>query len=397
MAPSSLLLATSLLAAQALAKPVARDTSGGFSVSQSVVKPVKPGVVQIAQALNKYKQPVPSNVASAASSAKGGQATATPLPYDEAYLVPVSVGGQTLNLDFDTGSADLWVFSSELSASERAGHAYYTPSKSSNSKKLSGETWEIEYGDGSSASGNVFDDTVSVGGLTVTKQAVEAAETVSSSFQEQTDIDGLVGLAFSSINTVSPDQQTTLFQTSINEGLLSKPLFTADLKKGKPGTYDFGYIDSSKYTGNITYAKVDNSDGFWSFTADGFGHANSFKSYSFNGIADTGTTLLLLDDLVVDTYYSHVSGAYYDWDQGGYVFPSSTTLPTLVIGINGHKFDIPGDFLRYAPVDSSGSTIYGGLQSSGGSINIFGDIFLKALFVVFDNGNLQLGFASKNL
>ena len=38
-----------------------------------------------------------------------GSATASPDPDNVEYLVPVTVGGQTLNLDFDTGSADLFV------------------------------------------------------------------------------------------------------------------------------------------------------------------------------------------------------------------------------------------------------------------------------------------------
>lgn len=46
----------------------------------------------------------------AAVADSSGSATATPSDsYDSEYLVPVSVGGQTLNLDFDTGSADLYV------------------------------------------------------------------------------------------------------------------------------------------------------------------------------------------------------------------------------------------------------------------------------------------------
>jgi aspergillopepsin I len=36
-----------------------------------------------------------------------GSAPATPDPHNVEYLCPVSIGGQTLNLDFDTGSADL--------------------------------------------------------------------------------------------------------------------------------------------------------------------------------------------------------------------------------------------------------------------------------------------------
>ncbi len=36
-----------------------------------------------------------------------GSVTATPAAQDVEYTCPVTIGGQTLNLDFDTGSADL--------------------------------------------------------------------------------------------------------------------------------------------------------------------------------------------------------------------------------------------------------------------------------------------------
>ena len=42
-----------------------------------------------------------------AAAVTSGSVTATPADSDQFYLCPVTIGGQTLNLDFDTGSADL--------------------------------------------------------------------------------------------------------------------------------------------------------------------------------------------------------------------------------------------------------------------------------------------------
>jgi len=256
---------------------------------------------------------------------------------------------------------------------------------------LAGYTWDISYGDGSGASGNVYTDTVTVGGVTASKQAVEAAKQISAQFQQDTDNDGLLGLAFSSINTVSPKAQNTFFDNV--KSSLAQPLFAVGLKHGEPGVYDFGFTDSSKYTGSLVYTDVDNSQGFWSFNVDGY-TAGSTSGSGFSGIADTGTTLLLLDDSIVSDYYSQVSGADYDSNAGGYVYDCSTDLPDFSVTISGYTATVPGSLMNYGP--SGDGSCLGGLQSNEGiGFSIFGDIFLKSQYVVFDASGPQLGFAAQ--
>nr|AAB07619.1 aspergillopepsin F [Aspergillus fumigatus] len=341
-----------------------------------------------ANALTKYGGTVPDSVKAAASS---GSAVTTPEQYDSEYLTPVKVGGTTLNLDFDTGSADLWVFSSELSASQSSGHAIYKPS--ANAQKLNGYTWKIQYGDGSSASGDGYKDTVTVGGVTAQSQAVEAASHISSQFVQDKDNDGLLGLAFSSINTVSPSDY---FLYTV-KSQLDSPLFAVTLKYHAPGTYDFGYIDNSKFQGELTYTDVDSSQGFWMFTADGYGVGNGApNTNSISGIADTGTTLLLLDDSVVADYYRQVSGAKNSNQYGGYVFPCSTKLPSFTTVIGGYNAVVPGEYINYAPSLTQLYLLRRHQSNSGLGFSIFGDIFLKSQYVVFDSQGPRLGFALRH-
>jgi aspergillopepsin I len=333
---------------------------------------------------------MPSAFMSELQRRQDGSAPATPSDGVE-YLVPVTVGGEELNLDFDSGSADLWVFSSLLPASERSGHAYYTSSKSSTYSALSGYTWDISYADGSGASGSVGTDTVTVGGTTVQGQAVELAKTVSSAFVSDAS-DGLLGLAFSSINTVSPKQQDTFFDNA-QEGLDS-PIFCAYLPNNADGAYDFGYIDSSKYSGTIEYASVDDSNGFWEYPSTSYKVGSTTNSMSgYTGISDTGTTLILMGDSAVDAYYAKVSGASYSSSEGGYVFPCSATLPTLSFKIGPTYYaTIPASFLNFGT--ASGSTCFGALQSvGGGSQNIYGDVFFNAYYSIFDASGPRFGFA----
>jgi aspergillopepsin I len=88
-----------------------------------------------------------------------------------------------------------WVFSSEMPSSQSAGHHIYDPSMSSTAAEMDGYTWSITYLDESYASGNVYQDTVEVGGTIVTAQAVELAEEVSPKFVTG-PFDGILGAAF---------------------------------------------------------------------------------------------------------------------------------------------------------------------------------------------------------
>lgn len=129
------------------------------------------------------------------------------------------------------------------------------------------------------------------------------------------------------------------------------------------------------------------------FTADGY-KAGSASGGSIKGIADTGTTLLLLPDDVVSAYYKQVSGANQDQSAGGYTVPCSTKLPDFTVTIGSYDAVVPGDLINFSPVSQGSSTCFGGIQSNSGmGFSIFGDIFLKSQYAVFDSNGPRLGFA----
>lgn len=332
-----------LFSALAIAGPLDERAAGeAFTVEQvAVEQEVLPPSAQVLRTYAKYMKTPPAKIVVAAKAAlQSGSVVANPQNYDLAYLSRVTVGGQTFTLNFDTGSADLWVYSTLQPSSQTSGRTLYDPTESNNASIMSSQSWAITYGDGSGASGKVYADNVVIGGVTATSQAVEAATSVSQQFLNDKESGGLVGLAFSNINTVRPNQQATFFD-SVSRTLPSK-LFTADLKKGAPGSYDFGFIDTSKYAGAITYAPIQSSSGFWRFAMGGYtiGGKAAKTSSMGTGIADTGTTLLYLPDAVVSDYWGSVSGAYMSNQFGAYIFPCASTLPTFAISISGRNFVI---------------------------------------------------------
>jgi len=309
----------------------------------------------------------------------------------------IGTPGVTLNLDFDTGSSDMWIWSSELAnASRYSGHTIYNPANSSTSKTAPG-TWSIAYGDGSQAHGDVHTDTVTLGDVIIPNQALELATSLSASFLTDGGNDGLLGLAWPKINTVKPHPVATPMKNMINMNLLELPVFTCKLGRGdEAGFYSFGYIDPTVTSEALAYTPVDSSNGFWQVSS---------TSYSLNGkivqrpgntcILDTGTTLALVDDTVLSHIYGAIPGATFDKHQGGWKYPTHATLPKLSFAVGGNLYTInPKDFAYGAP---SGGFAFGGIQSRGDlNFDILGDVFLKSVYAVFNQAESTVGLAQRD-
>lgn len=293
-----------------------------------------------------------------------------------------------------TNACNRWVFSSETPQDELQGQTIYHPEKSNTSKFLRGESWRIKYGDGSGAQGSVYTDRAAIGPVGSNKQAVQVAQAISEDIASDTFFSGIMGMGSSSANTVRPNKQLT-FLDNIKDSL-AEPLFTANLQKGMPGNYNFGYINKSEYIGDIAFTPINILTPYWEVQLTGYQlGGDSYNNETIVGIVDTGTSLVMFPQHIVDEYYSKLPGSYFERRTGTMMFPCKLTPPDFVFGV-GDKYRgrIPGHYINYARFDDT--YCYGGLQTSAGlPFSVIGDILIKAQFVVFDRANLAVGFANK--
>jgi hypothetical protein len=322
-----------------------------------------------------------------------GSTPTAPTQNDAQFLSPVTIGGQQMIMNFDSGSSDTWVFNTNLPSAAQQGHNVYDPSKSTTFENaLAQSTFNVSYGDGSGASGPVGVDTVDIGGSTVTQQAIGLPDVVSQSFIVDGQSDGLVGLAFSQLNTITPQKQKTFFDNVLPD--LSQPVFTAQLLGGQVGAYEFGRIDTSAFQGELARIPVDASNGFWQIKSDlAAVNGQDINIPGGSAIVDTGTSLMLVPDVLVTGYYSQVEGAELNDQVGGVVFPCSAQLPNLSIRLgDSYVATIPGNAVNFADVgtdrQSGENFCFGGIQSNQGiPFAIYGDVFFKTQFVAFDGSN----------
>ncbi|KAI9301113.1 rhizopuspepsin precursor-like protein [Cunninghamella echinulata] len=321
-------------------------------------------------------------------SSFGGSVPVTDHLYDVEYYGSVEVGTppQKLNLNFDTGSSDLW-FASTLCSSCGTVQNKYDPKKSS-TYKAEGKPWKISYGDGSNASGVTAYDSVNLGGLVIKNQRIELAKQESESFQKG-PADGLVGLAFNNIATVKGTK--TPVDNLIEQKLISEPIYGVWLGKAKKnggGEYLFGAVNKSKVGGEFTTVPVDKSQGFWTINVDDYSVGTGSGLGKFEGIVDTGTTLLVLADSIAAKLAKEFDAK--ETDQGLYSIDCKNTKD-LTFTIGGTKFVIPAEDAIF--VEDQG-TCYASFAPSGSEdFSILGDVFLKNVYTVFDQTVPEVKFA----
>ncbi|KAL8286966.1 hypothetical protein RQP46_003972 [Phenoliferia psychrophenolica] len=293
---------------------------------------------------------------------------------EEEWAGKISIGtpAQSFLIDFDTGSSDLWVPAKGVSSTISSAHNIYTPASSTTSVKTS-SSFSIEYGDGSTASGPIYKETVTVAGLSATSQYFAAVTSESSSFASD-PIDGILNL--------------------YSEGKVSSNVFSFKLATSGSELY-LGGADTSKYTGSITYTPV-TSQGM----VEGTDYVGSTAvSTTNNFIVDTGTTLIIATPTAATAFYAKISGASKYEDTGYYQVPC-TTLDSLSVSFSFSgsttKFTVPSSYLNLGLVETGSSYCISAIAYEDIGVNawILGDVFLRGVYSVFSLANNEVGFAT---
>ncbi|KAI9498311.1 aspartic peptidase domain-containing protein [Zychaea mexicana] len=345
---------------------------------------------------------------------------------DVQYVATVEVGTppQKLDLNPDTGSADLWLISTLCKKCDDY-NTKFDPKKSTTYKGPVGEEststkkeWNIRYGDGSTAGGYVGYDVVNLGGLPIENQAIELA-----THETQMDnvVHGIMGLAFPQLCTV--DGIKTPLENLQEQGLIKDTIFSFWLGKyqhGGGGELIFGGYNKARFEGKLTQVPVRNIQGYWGITVNhgrvgnqlipwrGVQSTLSNDKVEGSGrivdnlipnvvpllpaILDTGTTLMIFPPGLAELVASHYDAT--PQEDGTYIINCDlNNLPEFTLNIGGSDFTVPSESMIYYSFGNG--TCIAGFAKANFPFAILGDVFLKNVYSVFDFGSQPSVYLAK--
>ncbi|KUI73999.1 Aspartic-type endopeptidase ctsD [Cytospora mali] len=310
---------------------------------------------------------------------------------DFAYFIEAKLGSteKSVYMLCDTGAGTTWVMGTDCDSDACGMHTTWDPSESTTSDATS-EGFSITYGTGKVA-GTLTQDTISVGSLDVS-MTFGVANTTSSDFTHFA-FDGILGLAM----IKGP---TDNFMGSVKEDkLLKSNIFSFDLNRAEDGPntgeLTFGGIDSSKYSGDITYTPVDSStNGEWAVALDDMGYDGTDAGVSEKlAYIDTGTTYAFGPPEDVAALHKVIPGATSS-DGVTFTAPCDSDKPmTITFSGVDHEISVKDWLSDPSSKGVCTSNIYGQEVVSGAWL--LGDVFLKNVYTVFDADQSRIGFASK--
>ncbi|ESK98138.1 aspartic protease [Moniliophthora roreri MCA 2997] len=311
---------------------------------------------------------------------------------DLEWIGPVSIGtpGQSFLINFDTGSADLWIPSEDCRSSACASKTLYEPGTSSTSKKERGQ-FGIQYGDGSMVSGPIYSDTVSIGGVNVTGQHFSAVTALSRSFDTD-PIDGILGLAYPVLSNIDP---SPFFNTAIEQGAVPNKSFGFYLAANNSELF-LGGTNPKLYTGEIEYHQIDTSTGFWQIPGASALIGSTEVVSDFATIIDSGTTIMYGPPSDVKKLYSKIEGArLVDQVNGFYAFPCNN-IPSVAFSWGGKAWPITEENFNLGLVEAGSTECVGAISAQDlglGDVWLLGDSFMKNAYTAFDYDKNAVGFA----
>ena len=315
---------------------------------------------------------------------------------DFSYFSTLKFGssGKSMNMLVDTGAANTWVMGEECPSKACIAHNTFGPADSETLQSTD-TPWTVTYGTGK-VSGIVVNDTVSMAGFTLPLGFGAASET-SDDFLTY-PMDGILGLGRSKSNVMGTP---TVMEALEDANLLKEKLIGVNLQRYADGATDgvvnFGMVDTSKFTGDLSYTKSISKDGLWEVPVDDAGVDNNGCKFSGKtAIIDTGTSFVLMPPNDAKKLLSQIPRAQPKGET--FTIPCSSTA-AIQLTFSGVTYNISSKDYLGKTVDGGNmcnSNIIG-RQTFGANQWLIGDAFLKNVYTVFDFDKNRIGEYSRAL
>nr|XP_019566961.1 PREDICTED: renin isoform X2 [Rhinolophus sinicus] len=319
---------------------------------------------------------------------------------DTQYYGEIGIGTppRTFKVIFDTGSANLWVPSTKCSPLYTACeiHSLYDSSESS-SYMENGTEFTIYYGSGR-VKGFLSEDTVTVGGITVTQTFGEVTELPLIPFM-LAKFDGVLGMGFpaQAVGGVTP-----VFDHILSQRVLKEDVFSVYYSRNSHllgGEIVLGGSDPQYYQGNFHYVSISKT-GSWQI--------------KMKGVSVRSATLLCAEGcmVVVDTGASYISGptssvrllmetlGAKELSTDEYVVNCNQvpTLPDISFHLGGRAYTLTSaDYVLqdpYSDDDLCTLALHGlDVPPPTGPVWVLGASFIRKFYTEFDRRNNRIGFA----
>jgi hypothetical protein len=267
-------------------------------------------------------------------------------------------------------------------------------SAASSTFKGSSTPFSIQYGTGSCA-GDLANDTLGIGasgsGQPQVQNQVFGLATTVAAFFVNTSIDGIFGLG---LKGLAVDGAVPPLDNMYAQGVVSQRLFGLYLNSSPAGSsIDLGYIDNSKFTGTLEYFPYKKFLFRYNYYLISFGgmsvggQAVDITCLPFIGceaLLDSGTSLLI-----------GPTGAIKDLTQKLGVKSDCSNMnngPTWDVTVGSSTYSIPSNVYTLKDPDT-GLCSPAIAEQALVPFWIFGDTFLRSVYAVYDNDNMQLGLA----
>ena len=305
-----------------------------------------------------------------------GSVELTDVEHEQLWTGKITVGGQSFQIDFDTGSADLIV-----------NPGGYNPDKSKSAHNT-GQHFRSSYADGTTSTGNIYQDEFQIAGLTA--QKVPVGHSVKTFVENEQGNQGIAGLSFNSISSFPKQYSKSFFYALREQKAISQGVVQFNIKAGQGSQMYIGGQDQSKISGDVAWASVDPSKGFWSTE----GQINGKK---INAIVDTGSTIISAPTDQVRELFSSLHGVQAFQQEGSYfgAYDCNQNIK-LTFTFANKQFTLPKKLTSFGQSNGKCVLPISGLDQIPMDAWIIGDVFFQTATVIFDADKNRIGFAEQN-